>query len=300
MTFDGRRNTGKFCVEAGSCKWAILNRLQEDNVTIIEPRATFGHIGLAEIMRYRELLYFLALRDIQVRYKQTALGVAWVLFQPLVASLIVAFVFGSLVRFDAAEVPYPVYILSGMILWLFVFTAVTMTSNVFVGNTNLVTKVYFPRLIFPVASTLACLTDLLISLPILLFLMGYYGVAFSWQILLAPLAIGLLFLLASVVGITFSALNVRFRDVKFALPFFLQIWMLASPIFYPVSFVPEKWRLMWAINPLVGILDLWRTMLFGGVPDWPVVIISCGSLIVITIISILVFRYMEDDFADIL
>ncbi len=251
-------------------------------------------------MRYRELLYFLALRDIQVRYKQTALGVAWVLFQPLVASLIVAFVFGSLVRFEGADVPYPAYILSGMIFWLFVFTAVTMTSNVFVGNINLVTKVYFPRLIFPVASTLACLTDLLISLPILLVLMGYYGVAFSWQMLLAPVAVLLLFLLASGVGIMFSALNVRFRDVKFALPFFMQIWMLASPIFYPASFVPEKWQLLWAINPLVGILDLWRTMLFGGVPDWLVIIVSSASLLVIMIISISVFRYMEDDFADIL
>lgn len=274
--------------------------MQEDNVTIIEPRGTFGHIGLAEIVRYRELLYFLALRDIQVRYKQTVLGVAWVLFQPLVASLIVAFVFGSFVRFEGSTVPFPVYILSGMILWLFVFTAVTMTSNVFVGNTNLVTKVYFPRLIFPVASTLACLTDLLISLPILLILMGYYGVAFSWQMMLAPVALGLLFLLASVVGIMFSALNVRFRDVKFALPFFLQIWMLASPIFYPASFVPEKWRLLWAINPLVGILDLWRAMLFGGLPDWPMIMVSSGSLLVITTISIAIFRYMEDDFADIL
>lgn len=272
----------------------------EENITIIEPRKTFGRIGLAEIVRYRELLYFLALRDIQVRYKQTALGVAWVLLQPLVASLIVAFVFGSLVRFEGAAVPYPVYILSGMVFWLFVFTAVTMTSNVFVGNTNLVTKVYFPRLIFPVASTLACLTDLLISLPILLILMGYYGVAFSWQLLLAPVAIGLLVLLASVVGVMFSALNVRFRDVKFALPFFMQIWMLASPVFYPVSFVPEKWRLVWAVNPLVGILDLWRSMLFGDLPDWPLVLVSCGSLIILTVLAVSVFRYMEDDFADIL
>lgn len=274
--------------------------MQEDNVTIIEPRAAFGHIGIAEIVRYRELLYFLALRDIQVRYKQTVLGVVWVLFQPLVASLIVAFVFGSLVRFDGAAVPYPVYILSGMIFWLFVFTAVTMASNVFVGNTNLVTKVYFPRIIFPIASTSACLTDLLISLPILLILMGFYGVAFSFQILIAPVAIGLLFLLASVVGIMFSALNVRFRDVKFALPFFLQIWMLASPIFYPSGLVPEKWQLLWAVNPLVGILDLWRAMLFGGLPDWPLILVSCSSLLVIMFVSISVFRYMEDDFADIL
>ncbi len=274
--------------------------MQHENITIIEPRSNFASIGLAEIVRHRELIYFLALRDIQIRYKQTLLGVAWVLFQPLVASLLVAFVFGSFVRFDGVTVPYPVYILSGMVMWLFVFTAVTMTSNVFVGNTNLVTKVYFPRLIFPVATTLACLTDLLISLPIMLILMAYFGVAFFWQMLLTPIAIAMLFLLASVVGIVFSALNVRFRDVKFAMPFFLQIWMLASPIFYPVSFVPEKWRLLWAVNPLVGTLDLWRATLFGNSPDWQVIAVSSGSLLVLTIISIAIFRYMEDDFADIL
>jgi lipopolysaccharide transport system permease protein len=274
--------------------------LSEKNVTIIEPRTTFSRLGLAEIAEYRELLFFLTWRDIKIRYKQTAIGVAWVVLQPLIASLIVTLIFGAFIRFDGLSVPYPVYVLSGMVLWLFVFTAVTMTSNVFVGNTNLVTKVYFPRLIFPAASTLAYIFDLFISIPILLIAMAIYGVAFSWTMILAPLALIILFLLALAFGMLFSALNVRFRDVKFALPFFLQIWMLASPVFYPASLIPEKWKLIWSVNPLVGIFDLWRSFLFGNLPDWSVVVVSCISVAVLLIISFTIFRYMEDDFADIL
>lgn len=259
-----------------------------------------GKLGLGEMFRYRELLFFLALRDIKVRYKQTAIGIAWALLQPIVASVIVVVIFGTFVRFDTGTISYPVYVLSGMLFWLFVFNSVSMSGNVFVGNVNLVTKVYFPRMLFPIASTLAGLPDLLIGVPILIGVAAWYGVSFSYSLLLAPAAIFLLFVVAAALGILFSALNVRFRDVKFALPFFLQIWMLASPIFYPVNFVPERWQAVWAINPLVGILELWRSLLFGSDLNWIVVGTSLLSTVLLLFAAVFVFRLMEDDFADIL
>lgn len=274
--------------------------MNDQEIIFIKPRPWLGKLGLGEMFRYRELLFFLALRDVKVRYKQTAIGVAWALLQPIVASVIIVVIFGTFVRFDTGAVPYPVYVLSGMLLWLFVFNAVSMSGNVFVGNVNLVTKVYFPRMLFPIASTLAGLPDLLIGMPILIGVAVWFGVSFSYSLLLAPAAIFLLFIVAASLGILFSALNVRFRDVKFALPFFLQVWMLASPIFYPVNFVPERWQAFWAINPLVGILELWRSLLFGSDVNWVVVGVSSLSTVLLLFAAVFVFRLMEDDFADIL
>jgi lipopolysaccharide transport system permease protein len=175
---------------------------------------------------------------------------------------------------------------------------ITTSSNSFVGNSNLVTKVYFPRLIMPIASTLACLLDLLIGMAILLGLSIYYQVSVTWQLALTPLFLFLAVLQAAAIGILFSALNVRFRDVQFGLPFILQIWMLASPVFYPTTLLSEKWKLVFAVNPLTGILEGFRGALFGTRFEWEMIGISCLSIIVLTLFSIFVFRKMEDDFAD--
>ena len=243
-------------------------------------------------------MYFLTLRDIKVRYKQTALGVAWVVLQPVLTAAILVLVFSSFARFETPNAPYPAFVLGGTLIWIFVFTAVSMTSGSFVNNANLVTKVYFPRLIVPLASTLACIFDLVMSLPLLAAVLAYYRVVPSWSLLLAPVFVAMAFVQAAAFGTLFSALNVRYRDVKFAVPFFMQVWMLASPVFYPAAMIPEPWQWLFALNPMTGIIEGWRSAIFGTPFNWPVIGISGLSMAICGLLSIFVFRKMEDDFAD--
>jgi len=270
------------------------------NLTVIEPRRAFIGLNLRELWAYRELLYFLTWRDVKIRYKQTAVGVAWAILQPVVTTAIFTLLFSTWARFETGDVPYSLFALSALIVWLFTHSSITIASGSFVSNSNLVTKVYFPRLIVPLAATLAGLFDLVFSVGILIVLMLYYGTAPTLQLLFAPLFILLAFIQAAAIGTLLSALNVRFRDVKFALPFVLQVWMIASPVFYPASLTPEKWQLVFAINPLVGIIDGFRSSLFGSPFNWPVIGVSGLSIVVICILSIVVFKRMEDDFADII
>lgn len=269
-------------------------------VTTIRPGGFMASLNLAEIWKYRELLYFLTLRDIKIRYKQTLIGVTWAILQPVLTTAIFTVIFSNFARFDTGNVPYPLFALSGLILWLYVHTSISLASTSFVNNTNLVTKVYFPRLIVPIATSLATLFDLIFGVIILAGMMVYYGVAVTAQTILAPLFIVLALIVAVTFGTLFSALNVRFRDVKFALPFLLQVWMIASPIFYPTNLLSEKWKLVFALNPMTGILDGFRSALFGAPFDWPVIAVSCGSLLVLALISLLVFKSMEDSFADLI
>lgn len=274
--------------------------MQTVETTTIKPSGSFLSLDLNELWKYRELLYFLTWRDVKIRYKQTAIGIAWAVLQPVVTTVIFTIIFSSFARFDTSDVPYPLFALSGLIIWLFVHTSITMASGSFVSNTNLVTKVYFPRLIVPIASALAGLFDLVFSGVILIGMMMYYGIEFSVRVLAAPLFLVLAIVLTVALGTLFAALNVRFRDVKFALPFLLQVWMIASPIFYPANLVPEKWRLVYAVNPLVGILEGFRSSLFGTPFDWAVIAISLLSIAVICVVSLIIFKRMEDDFADLI
>ena len=274
--------------------------MAENEITIIEPSRFLKSLDLRDMWRHRELLYFLTWRDVKLRYKQTAIGVLWVILQPVITTAIFTVLFSNFARFDTGDVPYPLFALSGLMIWLFVHTSITMASNSFVSNTNLVTKVYFPRLIVPFAATLAGITDLFFSVLLLLGLMIYYGTVPDLQILLAPVFLILAVIQTMAFGTLFSALNVRFRDVKFALPFALQVWMIVSPIFYPATLLSEKWRLIFAINPLVGILDGFRASLFGQPFDWRVIGVSCISVLVLIGLSLLVFKRMEDDFADLI
>lgn len=269
-------------------------------ITKIKPSGSIASLGLGEVWKYRELLYFLTLRDIKIRYKQTAIGVTWVVLQPVLTTAIFTVIFSAFARFDTGDIPYPLFALSGLIIWLFVNTSISLASTSFVNNTSLITKVYFPRLIVPIAAALATLFDLLFGFVILIILMIYFGVVPSWQIVFAPIFILLALLLAVAFGTLFSALNVRFRDVKFALPFMLQVWMIASPIFYPVGLLSEKWRLVFALNPLTGILDGFRSSLFGAEFDWTLIGVSFLSLVLLTIMSLFVFKKIEDKFADII
>lgn len=269
-------------------------------ITKIEPSERWLRLDLKEVWKYRELLYFLTWRDVKIRYKQTAIGVLWVVLQPVLTTAIFTVLFSSFERFQTKAIPYPLFALSGLMIWLFVYNSITMASNSFVSNTNLVTKIYFPRLIVPLAATFSGLIDLVFSFALLVLLMIWYGVGMSWQIWLAPVFFILALVQTVAFGTLFSALNVRFRDVKFALPFALQVWMLSSPIFYPSDILSEKWRLVFAFNPLTGILEGLRAALFGTRLDWTIIGISALSVLILLVFSLLVFKRMEDDFADLI
>ena len=278
----------------------LENLPRQTEITKIETSRLSVFLMWRELWRYRELLYFLTWRDVKVRYMQSAIGVLWVILQPVLTTAIFTVIFTQFARFDSLQVPYPLFALSGLLIWLFVNNSINTASGSLVNNTNLVTKVYFPRLIVPISASLAGLIDLALGFLILTAVMIYYGVVPDWQISLAPVFIALAILLATSFGTLFSALNVRFRDVKFALPFALQIWMFVSPIFYPISILSEKWRVVFAFNPLTGILEGFRAALFGGDFDWFAVGISIFSTVCLAILSIFVFKRMEDDFADLI
>lgn len=274
--------------------------MSETQITKIEPEGARPGLNLKDLWIYRELLYFLTWRDVKVRYKQTAIGVLWAILQPVLTTAIFTVIFTQFARFDTLEIPYPLFALSGLLLWLYVNSAINMAAGSLVGNTNLVTKVYFPRLIVPLASALSGLIDLALGFLILIGVMIYYGVNVSWQILLAPFFILQAIILTLSFGTFFSALNVRFRDVKFALPFALQIWMLVSPVFYPLDIFSGKMRFLFSLNPLAGILEGFRAALFAQKFDWFSIAVSIALTIAFAFISLLVFKRMENDFADLI
>ncbi|MBA3633083.1 MAG: ABC transporter permease [Acidobacteria bacterium] len=278
----------------------LENFPSQTEITKIEPSNWQNLFAWREFWNYRELLYFLTWRDVKVRYKQTAIGVLWAILQPVLTTAIFTVIFSQFARFESLQVPYPLFALSGLLVWLYVNNSVTLASNSLVGNANLVTKIYFPRLIVPTAATFSGLIDLALGFVILGGLMIYYGVNLTFQVLLAPLFVALAILLAISFGIFFSALNVRFRDVKFALPFLLQIWMFLSPIFYPTDILSEKWRVAFALNPLTGILQGFRASMFGGSFDWLAIGISVVLTFALAVFSFFVFKRMEDDFADLI
>jgi len=273
-------------------------------ITYIKPTGGWLSLDLKDFWTYRELLYFLTWRDVKVRYKQTAIGVVWAILQPVLTTAIFTLIFSTVARFESQSVPYPLFALSGFLIWLFVFNSISFSANSLVGNSNLVTKIYFPRLIVPVSATLSGLFDLLFSFAVLAVLMIYYvfkgSLALSWQILSVPVFVLLAITLSISLGTLFSALNVRFRDVKFALPFALQVWMFASPIFYPPEILSEKVRFLLAFNPLTGILQGFRAALFGEKFDWLTIGISASVIVVLMFVSLFVFKRMEDDFADLI
>jgi lipopolysaccharide transport system permease protein len=256
-------------------------------------------LNLGELWYYRELLYFLTLRDIKVRYKQTLMGLAWVIIQPLTTMLIFTLVFNRFVRLDAGPLPYPLFALSGLLLWLFFANAVTNSTNSLVSNANLITKVYFPRMFIPAASVGAGIVDLSVAFLLLIVMFFYYGVTLTSNLLLLPLFIFMMTSLALGVGLLSAALTVKYRDLRHALPFLIQLWMFASPVIYPASIVPERWKWLLTINPVAGIIEGFRASLAGGAFNWTHVAISAVITLVLLFCSIYVFRRFEDTFADV-
>ena len=267
---------------------------------IIQPTGSWAALNLGDVWAHRELLYFLVWRDLKVRYKQTALGVAWVLLQPLFMTLIFTAVFGNLVRVPSSSIPYTLFAYSGLTFWLFFSSAVSVTGNCLVANANLITKVYFPRLIIPVAAIMARLVDLGISLVILFGLMVFYHVGITSHLLMLPVMILLVSLLALGFGLWMSAVNVKYRDVGLALPVLIQLWMFVCPIVYPITQVPEKWRFVYSLNPLVGIIDGSRAALLGTPFLWPAIAISAVFTALLLPYAAYSFVIREKIFADVI
>src|SRR6266850_3799080 len=223
----------------------------------------WASIELREIWAHRELLYFLVWRDLKVRYKQTILGASWVILQPLLMTLVFAVFLGKIARFPSDKVPYILFLYSALLPWTFFSNAVSSSSHSLIASAHMITKVYFPRSIVPAAAVLVRLSDFIIASFILIILMLYYRQPLHWAFLLAPLLILNLTLLASALGMWFSALNVKYRDIGTALPVVLQLWMFASPIVYPSSLVPQHWKWVYDLNPLTGIIEGFRASLLG-------------------------------------
>jgi lipopolysaccharide transport system permease protein len=272
--------------------------LPDEPVVRIRPKGRWVTLDLADIWEYRELLYFLAWRDVKIRYKQTALGVLWVIIQPLLTMLVFAFVFGRIVGMPSEGIPYPLFAFAGLVPWTFFAGALTRSGNSLVGSAHLITKVYFPRLIIPISAVLAALIDFVISFILLAILMIWYGVDLTWQIALLPFVVLLTALLALGVGMWASALNVKYRDVGYILPFLVQLGMFATPIIYPASIIPGRWRWILELNPMTGIIEGYRASLFNQPIPWAILSVSTAMTIVVLICAMYIFRRMEKQFAD--
>jgi lipopolysaccharide transport system permease protein len=267
---------------------------------VIEASRKWTGLGLREVWKYRELLVFLTWRDIQLRYRQTLLGAAWAVIQPLFLMLVFTLFFGRLAGMPSDGIPYPLFAYAGLLPWTFVSNAAANSGNSLVGSAHLVTKVYFPRLIIPGAAVLAGLVDYAIAAVLFFALLAYGHVALTWQVLaLVPLAL-LATLLALAVGLWMSALNVKYRDVRHALPFLIQLWMFATPIIYPVSLVPARWRWATMFNPMAGIVEGHRSALLGRPFDPTLLAGSAAVTLILLAGAALVFRRMEKSFADVI
>jgi lipopolysaccharide transport system permease protein len=266
----------------------------------IEPSRGWVSLKLNELWEYRELLYFLTWRDIKVRYKQTVLGVAWALIQPLFTMLVFFFSFSKLAKIPSDGLPYPLFCYAALVPWSFFANGLAQSSNSLVGSANLITKVYFPRLTIPLATVLSGVIDFLLAFGLLVVMMFWYGVAPSWKIAFFPLFVLLALITSLGVGLWLSALNVEFRDVRYVVPFITQFWMLATPIAYPSSLLSEPWRTLYGLNPMTGVVEGFRWALLGTqTSPGPMLIVSSLAAVLILIGGAFYFRRMEKTFADI-
>ncbi|HEX7316864.1 MAG TPA: ABC transporter permease [Pyrinomonadaceae bacterium] len=273
-------------------------RLPDEPLVVIEPSSGWVPVRFGDLWTYRELLYFLMWRDIKVRYKQAALGLAWVIMQPLFTAFIFTVFMGWLGRFTSDQVPYPLFVYAGLLVWTFFSNAVLNGGNSIVGNANLITKVYFPRAIIPAAAIGARLVDLGVAFVILVGLMIYYGVGVTWNTLMVVPLLILVTLFSFGLGLLLSALNVKYRDVGLAVPVIIQLWMFVSPVIYSSSIVPAKWQTLYDLNPLVGMLEGFRAALFNLQFDWTALAVSAVSTVALLVYSAYVFRRVERSFAD--
>ncbi len=268
---------------------------------IIERQGGLQGLEWATLWEYRDLLYLQVWREIKVRYKQTAIGVSWVLLQPMVTMLIFTVIFGQMAKVPSDGVWYPAFVLSGLLPWTYFSQAVTRAGGSLVSNANLVTKIYFPRVLLPLASIVAPLVDLALSLLLLFGLLMYAGIPLTWKIFTLPIFIVMAMLTAMGLSLFVSATNVRYRDVTHAIPFVIQVWMFVSPIVYPVSLVPEQWRLLYGLNPMTGVIEGFRWAMLGQTAPDPVVMGASAGVVVLALIAgSIYFKKLERQFADVI
>ena len=268
--------------------------------TVIRPSRGWVPPNLRELWQYRELVYFLIWRNIKVRYKQTTLGIAWAILQPVATMLVFSLFFGKLAELPSDGLPYPMFALAALVPWTFFANGLTQSANSVVQDEQLIRKVYFPRLAIPVSTVLSGVVDFLLAFAVLLAMLPFYGVLPSANVVWLPLLLVLAFVTTMGVGLWLSALNVRYRDVRHAVPFLTQFWLFATPIAYPSSLVPENWRALYGVNPMVGVVDGFRWALLGvDTQPGPMIAVSTVTALVILVGGVLYFRGMERHFADI-
>lgn len=255
-----------------------------------------------ELWSYRELLYFLMWKEVKVRYKQTMLGVAWAVIQPVMTMIVFSIFFGRLAGLghQTGGVPYPIYVYTALLPWTFFASSISSSSSSLVGNVNLITKVYFPRLIIPLGTIFASLVDLAISFGVLILMMVGYHTPITWHILLIPLLLVGVILAAGGVGLLFGALTVTYRDFRYVVPFTLQLWMFATPVIYPSSIVPHRWQQILALNPMAGLIDGFRAALLNARLDWTEIGTALGVSLLLFLGGVTYFRRVERRFADVI
>jgi lipopolysaccharide transport system permease protein len=268
---------------------------------VIQPRRGLFDLDLQAVWQYRELLYFLTWRDVKVRYKQTVIGAAWALIQPLMTMLVFTVIFGKFAKIPSDGLPYPVFAYTALLPWHFFSQAISRSGTSLVHSANLISKVYFPRLIVPVAAALGPLVDFSVTFIVLLGMMAWFHITPTWGVIVLPLFMLLALLTALAVCLFLSALNVKYRDVGHTIPFLVQFWMYASPVAYPVSLLPEEWRLLYSLNPMVGVIEGFRWALMGKAsPDLGAIAVSTMVVMILLFGGIIYFRQMERTFADVI
>jgi lipopolysaccharide transport system permease protein len=276
-----------------------LTRADYGSMVVVEPRKGFD-LRLKELWNYRELLFILVWRDIKVRYKQTALGALWAILQPVLATVVFSIFFGRFAKVPSDGIPYPVFAYVGLLPWQLFAYALNESANSLVSNQNLIRKVYFPRLVIPLSAILAGLVDFAIAFVVLLGLFWKYHIVPSASLVVLPVFILLAVASALAMGLWLSALNVQYRDVRYTIPFLTQLWLFATPVVYPSSLVPAKWRALYGLNPMAGVVEGFRWALLGKAANpGPLVWVSAGMVVLLLLGGVIYFRRMESTFADI-
>jgi lipopolysaccharide transport system permease protein len=269
-------------------------------ITVIRPSRGWISLNLRDLWEYRELLYFLTWRDIKVRYKQTVLGAAWAIIQPFFTMVVFSLFFGKLAKVPSDDIPYPIFSYAALVPWTFFANGLSQSSTSLVASANLIKKVYFPRLVVPLSSVISGAVDFVLAFVVLLGMMFYFGIVPTWNVVWLPLLLLLALVTSLGVGLWLTAMNVQFRDVRYAVPFLVQAWMFATPIAYPSSLLDEPWRTLYGINPMAGVVEGFRWALLGTeTAPGPIVIVSALVAVGLLISGAFYFRRMEKTFADV-
>jgi lipopolysaccharide transport system permease protein len=284
----------------GETKLQMQRPLKKHSQTIIDSRKGWQIIDWNELREYRDLFYFLVWRDVKVLYKQTVLGFSWAIIRPFFSMIVFSVVFGRLAQIPSDGIPYPLFSYAALVPWTYFSTAITSSTQSLINNTNMLSKVYFPRLVIPLTPVLAGLVDFVIASLLIGGLMVWYGISPTWNVLFLPLLIVLMVVTAAGIGLWFSALAIQFRDVRFAIQFVSQLLMYAAPVVWPVSLIPEQYRMLYGLYPMASVIEGFRASLLGTTPmPWDLILSGSVSAIVILFSGAFYFRRMERIFADV-